>query len=435
MSAPQKTTIGRFVNLSVMMFILFFVWGAWFVTVGAFMFNRGMTDHIAWAYSTTPIAAIVTPFFMGVFADRFMNAEKLQGILMILSGIVIAIAPEFASPEKADTFIWILLIHALCFMPNLGLSNTICLKHLADTERDYPRVRVFATLGWIVAGIVVSTVLKADHEVTQFYVAAAAAITVGIYSFFLPKTPPPAKGQKIVFGDVYGAATLPYFKKFSFAFFMFASLFACVGFMPYWANGATFLGAAGIQEPGGFLTMGQIAELFILALVLPIFIKRFGIKWTMIIGMASWILRYFCFSSAAKSLHVGGVGETVATGVMALLVAGVVLHGFAYDFVFVSGYLYVDKHVKEEVRAQAQGLLTVFTQGIGFVLSSQIFAGAVFLKIVGDSGGMNEWKLFWLIPMAYLGIVFFLFLIFFKEEPRDEVPEKADNVPQNAADF
>lgn len=411
MATQQKTSLGLFINLSLMMFVLFFVWGAWFVTVGAFMHDRGMDSHIAWVYSTTPIAAIVTPFFMGVFADRFMNAEKLQGLLMILSGVFIALAPKFATPEKADTFFIILLLHALCFMPNLGLSNTICLKHLSDTERDYPIVRVFATLGWIVAGLVVSKVLEADLKVTQFYVAAGAAVTVGLYSFFLPKTPPPAKGEKVSFGDMVGAATLPYFKKFSFAVFMFTSLFACVAFMPYWANGATFLGAAGIERVGAFLTMGQMAELFILAFILPIFIKRFGIKWTMIIGMASWILRYLCFSYGAKFLALDP-----NAGVMPLLVAGVVLHGFAYDFVFVSGYLYVDKHVNENVRAQAQGLLTVFTQGIGFVLSSQIFSGVIYLKVMGEAGGLNEWKLFWLCPMAYLGIIFFLFLIFFKED-------------------
>lgn len=425
MSNQNKTSLGLFINLSLMMFVLFFVWGAWFVTVGAFMVDRGMDSHIGWVYSTTPIAAIVTPFFMGVFADRFMNAEKLQGILMILSGVFIAIAPEFASPEKADTFFLILLLHALCFMPNLGLSNTICLKHLSDTERDYPIVRVFATLGWIVAGLVVSKVLGADLKVTQFYVAAGAAFTVGVYSFFLPKTPPPAKGEKVSLGDIVGAATLPYFKKFSFAVFMFASLFACVAFMPYWANGATFLGAAGIKQPGAFLTMGQMAELFILAFVLPIFIKRFGIKWTMILGMASWILRFLLFAYAAKFL----AGNPDAK-VMPMLVAGVLLHGFAYDFVFVSGYLYVDKHVNENVRAQAQGLLTVFTQGIGFVLSSQIFSGKLYMNIVGTEGGLNEWKLFWLCPMAYLAIVFFLFLILFREDkpvasdaPPDETTE------------
>ena len=411
MSNQSRTSLGLFTNLSLMMFILFFVWGAWYPTVGFFLTEQLMDKANANIYSLAPFAAIVTPFFMGVFADRYVNAEKLQGILMILSGIFIGIAPQYATPEHTNTFLALIAAHTLCFMPTLGLSNTICLKHLANSEKDYPIVRVFATLGWIVAGFVVSSGFKADKLDTQFYVAAAAAIAVGIYSFFLPSTPPPAKGQKISFGDIYGAATIPYFRKFSFALFMFTSLFACIAFMPYWANGATFLADTGIKRPGSFLTMGQIAELFILAFVLPIFIRRFGIKYTMILGMASWILRFLLFSYAAKNLN-----ASPEASVTALLVIGVVLHGFAYDFVFVSGYLYVDKHVDEKVRAQAQGLLTVFTQGIGFGLSSQIFVGKVYGKIVGSERTMMEWKLFWLCPMAYLAIIFFLFLIFFRED-------------------
>lgn len=421
MTNAQKSSIGLFVNLSTMMFVLFFVWGAWFPTVGVFMTEMGMSEYIGWAYSTTPIAAIITPFFMGVFADRFMNAEKLQGLLMILSGVLIGIAPQFASAETPKIFVGLLLLHALCFMPNLGLSNTICLKHLADPERDYPIVRVFATLGWIVAGLIVSMALKADASAMQFYVAAAAAIVVGIYSFFLPKTPPPAKGQKVVIGDIYGAATLPYFKKFAFTVFMFVSLLACISMMPYWANGGSFLVATGIERAGTFLTIGQTAELFVLAFILPFFIKKFGIKWTMILGLTSWIVRYFLFSMAAGGL---ADGAEAPSGVMPLLFGGVILHGFAYDFVFVSGYLYVDGHVKEEVRAQAQGLLTVFTQGIGFFLSSQILAGIVFNKVVGTDGGFAEWKQFWMLPVGYLIVILILFIVLFRDKKSDEIPHE-----------
>lgn len=394
-----------------MMFMLFFIWGAWMATVGIFMTHVGMSEYIGWAYSTTPIAAIVTPFFMGVFADRVMNAEKLQGLLLIASGVLIAIAPQFASPDSPRIFVAILLLHALCFMPTLGLSNTICLKHLVNAEKEYPIVRVFATLGWIVAGLVVSKLLKADASPVQFYVAAGAAFIVGIYSFYLPKTPPPAKGQKIVFGDIIGAGTLPYFKKISFAVFMFASLLACTAMMPYWANLGSFLDKTGIERPGAFLTMGQMAELLVLAVVLPLFIRKFGIKWTMVIGLSCWIVRFFLFSMAA-----GTLAEDPAASVFPLLLVGVLLHGFAYDFVFVSGYLYVDKHVKEEVRAQAQGLLTVFTQGIGFLLSSQIFALRAFNSTVGQDGDFSGWKQFWLLPCTYLVIVLIFFIIFFKEK-------------------
>ncbi len=411
-----------------MMFVLFFVWGAWFASVGIFMTAAGMSDYIGWAYSTTPIAAIVTPFFMGVFADRYMNAERLQGILLLVSGLCIAIAPKFASAETPWIFIGILLLHALCFMPTLGLSNTICLKHLGDPEKDYPIVRVFATLGWIAAGILVSKGLKADATVTQFYVSAIAAGVVGIFSFFVPRTPPPAKGGGISIGDMFGAGTFPYFKKPAFAVFMIASLLAAVAMMPYWANGGTFLFQSGIVETAAFLTYGQMAELVVLAFILPLFIKKFGIKWTMIIGMACWIVRYVLFSLAAggyadAGLEIGSL-TSAPSNLMPLLFGAVILHGFAYDFVFISGYLYIDKIVSEKVRAQAQGLLTVATQGLGFLLSSQIFATFIFNRSVGAEATFPEWKSFWLIPSIYLVVVLVFFCFMFR--PKKENDKSAE---------
>ena len=408
MNNPDRTTIGRFVSLSVMMFVLFFVWGAWYVTMGTFMTVRGISAQIGWAYSVAPIAAIVTPFFMGLFADRFINAEKLQGTLMILSAIAICIAPQYAEPETSHIFILLLLAHTLCFMPNLGLSNTICLKHLSDTDRDYPIVRVFATLGWIIAGLVVSFVFRAEATPVQFYVAGAAAAIVGVYSFFLPKTPPPARGTSLRLGELYGADTIPYFKHWSFAVFMFASLLACIGMMPYWAQGSPFANTVGIERSGGFFTIGQCAELFVLALVLPFFVKRCGIKWTMIIGVLSWTIRFLLFAGAATS-----TGAAMWT----MMTIGVLLHGFSYDFVFVSGYLYVDRHVREEVRAQAQGLLVVFTQGIGFLLSSQILVGLVFPRIVTDAGNATEWRNYWLIAGGFMFVVLVLFSLLFRDDP------------------
>ncbi len=407
--STTKSSLSLFVTLSVMMFFLFFVWGAWYVTMGTFMTDRNMQGSISWAYSVAPIAAIVTPFFMGVFADRFINAEKLQGILLILSGFAIVAAPSFATPETSTTFLGLLLLHTLCFMPTLGLSNTICLKHLVDQEREYPKVRVLATLGWIVAGLVVSFVFQAESAPTQFYLAGAVAIAVGIYSFFLPKTSPPTKGKSLQFGELYGAATLPYFKKRSFAIFMFASLLVSIGMMPYWSLGSPFLNATGIERTGAFFSIGQVAELFVLAFALPIFIKRFGIKWTMIVGVFSWGVRYLLFSQASVS---------TGTPMLAMLTTAVVLHGFSYDFVFISGFLYVDKHVKEEVRAQAQGLLVVFTQGIGFFLSSQIFVGLIYPKVMGKSGDA-AWQIFWLIPSGYMFVVLLLFCFLFKENGKE----------------
>ena len=414
MASENRSSLSLFASLSVMMFVLFFTWGSWFAGLGRFMFEAGFSAKaIGNAYSCTPIAAIVTPFFIGIFADRFMNAERLQGLLMILSAVFIAAAPSFADPENPNLFVGLLLAHALCFMPTLGLSNTICLKHLADSERDYPRVRIFATLGWIAAGLAISFVFRYDTSVSQCYVAAAAAVAVGVFSFFLPKTPPPARGEKVSFGELVGAGTFPYFKKFSFAVFMFASLLVCCAFMPYWANLGPFLGQAGMEKTTAFLTWGQIAELPVLFFVLPIFLKKLGIKWTMIIGIFCWILRYFVFATAAGSLADGAV---LAGAVTSLALFGVLLHGFSYDFVFVSGYLYVDRHVDEKVRAQAQGLLTVFTQGIAFLISSQVLSGYYATKIMGDEATFAEWKQFWMLPVAYLVVILIVFAILFREK-------------------
>lgn len=407
----QKSDFRLLANLSTMMFALFFVWGAWFAGLGRFMFEAGMGDSIGSAYACTPIAAIITPFFIGVFADRVMNAERLQGLLLILSGVFLAIAPRYASPETATIFVNLLLAHALCFMPTLSLSNTICLKHLADPELEYPRVRIFATLGWIIAGISISYVFRFDTSAAQCYVGAGAAFFVGVYSFFLPRTPPPAKGEKINFGDLVGAGTLIYFKKWSFAIFMFASLLACVAFMPYWANLGAYLGQAEMEKTTAFLTWGQIAELPVLFFVLPFFLKKVGIKWTIVIGIGCWIIRYFLFSVTAGQLADGAV----LNDVFVLLLVGVLLHGFSYDFVFISGYLYVDKHVDEKIRAQAQGLLTVFTQGIAFYISSKLLAGYYFNKTVGEDGGFAEWETFWMLPVGYLVVVLILFVILFHE--------------------
>ncbi len=404
------------------MFVLFFVWGAWFAGLGRFMFEAGMGDSIGSAFACTPIAAIITPFFIGVFADRFMNAEKLQGLLLILSAVFLAIAPSYATPETSTIFVNLLLAHALCFMPTLSLSNTICLKHLADAEKEYPKVRIFATLGWIIAGLSISYVFHFDNSANQCYVGAGAAVIVGIYSFFLPATPPPGKGEPVNIGDLMGSGTLPYFKKFAFAVFMFASLLVCIAFMPYWANLSTFLGQAGMEKTTAFLTWGQIAELPVLFFALPYFLKKVGIKWTIVIGIGCWIFRYILFSVSAGQLAEG----STLSGVLPLLLAGVLLHGFSYDFVFVSGYLYVDKHVDEKIRAQAQGLLTVFTQGIAFYISSKILSGYYFNKIVGTDGGFAEWKQFWMLPVGYLVVLFVLFIILFRDQASDEIAHETE---------
>ena len=413
MTDTEEKPSSHFMGLSVMMFVIFFTWGAWFAGLNRFMFEAGMVDSIGSAYSMTPIAAIVTPFFIGIIADRFMNAEKLQGICLILSSIFMALMPTFASAETSFIFLALLMLHTLCFMPVLSLSNTIALTHLSDTAKDFPRVAMFRTFGWIVAGLSISFIFKFDTSAGQCYVAAVAALIAGIHSFFLPATPPSDEEGEVSLGDIVGAGTFKYFKKFSFTVFMFASLLICAAFMPYWAQLSTYLGVSGIEKSTAFLTWGQGAEVIVLFLVLPIFLKRFGIKATFAIGIACWIIRYYLFSMAAGMQTGAEVDEKM---VMIVLWLGIILHGFSYDFVFISGFLYVDQQVDEKVRAQAQGLLTLFTQGVAFLISSKLLSGYYFTQIVTNGSNHAQWQDFWFLPVGYLTVILFIFLFLFKDK-------------------
>jgi len=369
------------------------------------MTERGMSGTaLGWAYSVGPIAAIITPFFIGFLADRFFNAEKLQGGLLIASGLFMLAAPQFSSPEQSFTFVLCLLGHTLCYMPTLGLSNAICLKHLADAEKEYSRVRVFATLGWVVAGLVVSFVFHGEKNDTIFYLSGVMAIIVGGYSFSLPATPPSESTAKLDFRQFLGMDTWKYFRTLSFTVFMFGSLLACIAFYPYWPLASPFIENVGIQRTAATLSLAQISELFVLAFVLPLALKKWGIKITLLLGVASWILRYLLFAYATMN---------EATAIPSVILA-IILHGFAYDFVFVSGYLYVDKFVRDGVRAQAQSLLVVFTQGIGFLLGSQILVGLVHTQMTTD-GSLQSWGNYWLVPMVYLCILFVILALFFKD--------------------
>lgn len=411
----EKTSLSVFTKLSVMMFFLFFTWGAWLVTLGSYMTEKQMSaTALSWAYSVGPIASIITPFFAGFLADRYFNAEKLQGVLLMVSGAFMFLATWVATPEQSTLFVLCLLGHTLCYMPTLGLSNAICLNHLKDAESEYPRVRVLATLGWVIAGLVVSFVFHGEKDNTIFYLSGSAAIAVGIYSMFLPATKPLAEKATLSLRQFAGLDTWPYFRRLSFSVFMFGSLLACMAFYPYWPLAAPYLEAVGIERTAATLSLAQVCELFVLAFVLPYALKKWGIKKTLLLGIACWILRYVLFAVAG---HSQGIAIPV-------VIAAILMHGFAYDFVFVSGYLYVDKIVADGVRAQAQSLLVVFTQGIGFLLGSQILVGIVHPEITA-AGTLESWSTFWLIPAVYLGVIFLVLLALFRDVPQSKVPAES----------
>lgn len=397
----------KFIGLSVMMFLQFFVWGAWYVTVGNYMSENGMTEQISWAYTVAPIAAIISPFFLGFVADRYFASEKVLAALHILGAIAMFLAP-MAAEISPTAFIIVLLLHVLCYMPTLGLTNTLAFHNIDDQEKQFPLIRVFGTIGWIAANLTVSGLLAADREATQFYVTGVAGIALGLFSFTLPHTPPPSAGKKVTFREIVGADTLGLMKERSFAAFIIGSFLICIPLAAYYAYAPIFVGFVGFDRPGTIMSFGQGSEI-IFMLLMPLFFARLGVKWMLLVGMAAWVARYALFA--------GAVG---ADGMLAysLVVLGVLLHGICYDFFFVTGFIYTDKKCSKETRGQAQGFLVLVTQGLGLGIGAQIMGG-VFNELTPGEGP-TDWQTLWLIPCAAAGIVMILFGIVFNDKVDDK---------------
>ncbi len=398
-------------RLSLMMFLQFFVWGAWYVSVGVFMGERGLGGAIAWAYTVGPIAAIVSPFFLGMIADRFFASQRVLGALHLLGGAAMLAAP-WAAAQGPRVFIAVLLLHMLCYMPTLALSNAVAFRNLADQEKQFPLVRVFGTLGWIAANLLVSAGFGADALPLQFNVAGAAAIALGLYSFTLPDTPPPAAGRRVSARDVLGLDALALLRDRSFLVFLVSSFLICIPLAAYYAFAPVFAESQGFENTAATMSYGQMSEvLFMLAM--PLFFARLGVKWMLLAGMIAWVLRYGLFAGAA------------AQGVGALVIGGILLHGICYDFFFVTGFIYTDRKAGRDIRAQAQGMLVLVTQGLGLGIGAQVM-GAVVKQFTagGAAGGKVDWASVWLVPcIASLVVAALFFALFRDTRTPDEAPE------------
>ncbi len=415
----MQSAIGT--RLSAMMFLQFFIWGAWYVTIGNYMAAQGMADLTHWPYTVNPVAAIVAPFFLGLVADRFFATERVLGTLHIVGGLIMLTVPQATGSPLL--FILLLLLYNICYMPTLGLANSLAFHNIRNQEKQFPLIRVFGTIGWIVAGLFIGFVLGQfsgdelpDRTPLPLYTAAIASLILGAYSFTLPHTPPPAAGEKVSLQSIVGVDAFRQLGSRAFYIFIACSILICIPLAAYYNFAPIFVANAVYDQnvsnavvgllpnPSSLMTLGQMSEAAFM-LLMPLLFARFGVKWMLAIGMAAWILRYLLFALGAPD------------AVFWMVVTGILLHGICYDFFFVTGQIYVDKKSTPAVRGQAQGFLVLVTYGVGMFIGAQI-AGALFNAFLGDETVLTlaRWQDFWLLPAGFALVVFLLFVFTFRDE-------------------
>ena len=388
-------------KLSAMMFLQYFIWGAWYVTLVTYLSQTlGFSDsQIGWAYATTAIAAMISPFFMGLVADRFFASEKVLAGLHLLGGGLLYWASNL---EDFSHLFPVLLIYTLCYMPTLALTNSLSFHHMQSPEREFPRVRVLGTIGWIAAGLLVGR-LHLEAVAVPLQIAAAASVVMGLYCLLLPHTPPKGGGQPFSLRGLLGLDALSLMRERSFAVFVAGSFLLCIPLQFYYTFTNLFLNEIGVSQAASKMTLGQGSEILFM-LAMPFFLTRVGLKGTLLIGMAAWVARYLLFSWGDGSEHLW------------MLLGGILLHGICYDFFFVAGQVYVDRKAPIRVRAAAQGFIALVTLGLGMFVGARVSGLVVqhysFLDVNGAV--QHHWGEIWLVPAVAAAVVLVLFAFFFR---------------------
>jgi nucleoside transporter len=400
-------------KLSVMMFLEYFIWGAWYVTMGTYLLQtlKFSGRQSGAAYGTTALAAMVSPFFVGLVADRFFATERILAFLHLLGA---ALLFHVSTLTDFVPFYITLVAYTLCFMPTLALTNSLSFHQMRVPGTEFPRVRPWGTLGWIAAGYVVSY-LDVGRAATQFRIAAIASAALGLFALTLPHTPPARLGRKVSVRDLLGLDALQLMKERSFTIFVVGSFLICIPLRFYNAFTNPFLTEMGVTNAAAKQTIGQWSEIICL-LVMPWFFVRLGIKGVMLVAMAAWCVRYGLFAY-------GDAGPLVW-----MFYVGLALHGICYDFFFVSGQIYVDQKARLHIRAAAQGFITLVTYGAGMFVGSFVAGWIVDMYAISGGQPPHDWTAIWLWPAALAASVLLLFAVAFKpqEETKPELLSRAD---------
>lgn len=390
------------VQLSFLMFFQFFIWGAWFVTMGTFLsqeFNSSGSE-LSLAYETQSIGAIIAPFIIGLIADKYFAAQKVLGTIHLIGAFLLYNA---GISENFSHFYPYILIYMLLYMPTLALANSVAFRQMKDPSKEFAPIRIFGSIGWIVAGLLIGYFSWESLNTLKntFYMSSLISLILGIYSFTLPNTPPTIeKNKNKTFGEIIGLDALKLLKDKAYLVFFIASILICIPLAFYYQHANQFLNEIGMEAAAGKMTLGQISEVLFLSL-LPFFIKRFGFKSTLIVGILAWGLRYLLFSLGAD-----GVNSW-------MLILGIILHGICYDFFFVSGQIYTNMKCKPEYKSSAQGLITLATYGLGMLIGFRIAGYLTDLYVIYDG---HNWEKIWIQPSIFSFVILILFIFTFRNE-------------------
>jgi len=388
-------------RLSAMMFFQYFTLGTWFATLGYILSMHGLSSIIGTAYSIGGIAAIISPIVIGMISDRFFPSQKMLALVNIVGGILLWFLPEQIYAKNGNAFLWIMFLYMLCYNPTYSLTNNISFHNVQDTVKAFPIIRVFGTVGFIVASAVIG-ILGYSGSPVALQIGAVVSVLLGLYSFTLPNTPAPAKGKPLSIRDILCLDALQLLKNRYYLVFIVCTTVLFLDHATYMSFASVFLGDVGVKDVSSVMSIGQFSEV-IFMLLLPFFYRRLGFKWMFLVGMIAWVLRMSLFSFSAPE------------GLVSLMYIGIALHGLCWDFFFVSGYLYTDEVADEKIKGQAQGLIIMFTQGIGMFVGSY-FAGKLFNSTVTKTGvaSLDQWQAFWMYPAIVASIVAVFFFFFFK---------------------
>jgi nucleoside transporter len=386
-----------------MMFVEYFIWGAWFVTMGTYLTTIGFQGaDIGNAYSTTAWAAIISSFFVSLVADKYFAAEKLTGVLHIVGAGLLYLASDI---QTAGPFFWVLLSYTIFYMPTIALTNAIAFRQTTQAGKDFPRIRVMGTIGWIAAGLLVGF-LDIESGPLPMRIAAGVSLLMGVFCFFLPHTPPQSVGRSVSVKEILGLDALQLMKDRSFAVLILGSLLLTLPFAMYHPFTNMYLNEIGVSNAAGKMTLGQMAEV-VFMLIMPFFFVRLGLKKMLLTGMFAWVARYLLFAF-------GNSAELVA-----FLYIGILLHGISYDFFYVTGQIYVDKKAPEDLRASVQGLMTFATYGVGWLIGAWLGGGILQAYQTTNAAEQvtgHTWPTIMMIPAGIAAVVMVCFMVLFKDE-------------------